>query len=70
MHVGWKIIGGPIGPLKLIIFIKVVARHVFLVAPGHRATANVEPCFKTSASSWVKKKLRISYNRVDLDTSA
>ena len=44
MHVGWKIIGGPIGPLKLIIFIKVVARHVFLVAPGHRATANVEPC--------------------------
>ena len=36
MYFGWKIFGGPIGPLKLIIFIKVVARHVFLVAPGHR----------------------------------
>ena len=52
MYVGWKIFGGPIGPLKLMIFIKVVARHVFLVAPGHRATANVEPCL--TAIFWNK----------------
>ena len=38
--------GCPIGPPKMSFFEKVVARRQFLVAPGHRATANVEPCLK------------------------
>ena len=38
------ILSCPIGPLNLHYFGILVARHPFLVAPGHRATASVEPC--------------------------
>ena len=67
MCVGWKIFGGPIGPLKLMIFIKVVARHVFLVAPGHRATANVEPCDIYGRISELYKVYKVDCGRTNLN---
>ena len=41
--------GCPIGPPKPIILEIMVARRLFLVAPGHRATASVEPWLNTTA---------------------